>query len=129
MASRATRSVDGFPPSFPTPTNLFRRPVLADIFCSTLDGLQGPLLHAGQPDSSIRDSIRDPRSRVGIHVVLLVLNRQTLHYIRGCGAMAASDGESLQRFEEEEESWENEVNMEVFYTEAAKYWKVRYTGS
>lgn len=38
--------------------------------------------------------------------------------------MAVSDGESSQRFEEEEESWENEVNMEVFYTDAVKYWKV-----
>lgn len=25
---------------------------------------------------------------------------------------------------EEEESWENEVNMDVFYTDAAKYWEV-----
>ena len=47
-----------------------------------------------------------------------------------CGAnldmanLAVGNGESPQRLEEEEESWENEVNMEVFYTDAATYWKV-----
>ena len=28
--------------------------------------------------------------------------------------------------EKEEESWEKEVNMDVFYTDAVKYWEVKH---
>lgn len=38
--------------------------------------------------------------------------------------LVVDDSESPQRLGKEEESWEDEVNMDVFYTDAAKYWKV-----
>ena len=49
-----------------------------------------------------------------------------------CSAMAdllAGEGEGEERPEKkaegEDECWEKEVNMDVFYTDAEKYWEVR----
>lgn len=40
--------------------------------------------------------------------------------------IATVDRDRLEeKAEDEDESWEDEVNMDVFYTDAAKYWKVR----
>lgn len=38
--------------------------------------------------------------------------------------LVVEGSESPQAVEEDDESWEHEVNMEAFYTDAAKYWKV-----
>ena len=43
-----------------------------------------------------------------------------------CGAMAASTSEEENGTKAKEgESWEDEVKMEDFYTDAVKYWEVR----
>ena len=53
-----------------------------------------------------------------------------------CGTMAdlvvaaatggqQAEGVPERKEEDREETWEDEVNMDVFYTDAVKYWEVR----
>lgn len=41
--------------------------------------------------------------------------------------MASMNGEERPAEGDEEEDWTAEVNMDEFYTDAAKYWEVRTT--